>query len=294
MFLRPTHALRLQSVLQGPAPSPRHRARSCFFVLDDARVGFVFLFLGCVCMYIDCFEERGRATIIFPPLPSWSLNANFSVEECGVDAHLNPPNPPPRCHQAESRKIGGLQGEAGQMAGNCTVTCALVLLPSCKGTHAVRFCAFLFFGCLFGCPLSSFWSPVFSWGRFLGSIFGSELLFLLSYVGLLFFSGVLPMFLLYVFCLGQNSLGDGLFCSFSFSYVSFFVSREKAQANRSHPTLHLLVWFLFFLCPRRACLFTRFGRASLLSGGLSGCHSGPRAFCGFSRNIVGLEVDRPL
>ena len=71
-----------------------------------------------------------------------------------------------------------------------------------------------------------------------------------------------------------------LFCLFLFSF-SFF--RETDQVVTGHtPHTHLCSFAFSCLCPRRVCLFTRLGRASFLSGVLSGCHSGPRAFLGFS------------
>ena len=69
-----------------------------------------------------------------------------------------------------------------------------------------------------------------------------------------------------------------LFCLFLFLFF-----REIDQVVTGHtPHTHLCSFAFSCLCPRRVCLFTRFGRASFLSGVLSGCHSGPRAFLGFS------------
>ena len=45
---------------------------------------------------------------------------------------------------------------------------------------------------------------------------------------------------------------------------------------------------------RRAFCFALFGRASCFSAFLSGCHSGPRAFLGFSLNLWGLSLARPF
>ena len=71
-----------------------------------------------------------------------------------------------------------------------------------------------------------------------------------------------------------------------FSFFSFFFERDSSGSHRAHPHTHLVFLFLFLVfVPRRVCLFTRFGRASFPSGVLSGCHSGPRAFFGFSRDF---------
>ena len=69
--------------------------------------------------------------------------------------------------------------------------------------------------------------------------------------------------------------------AFSFLFVVF--QERKLRANRTHPT-RALCFCSFFFVPRRTWFSSRFGRASFLSGVLSGCHSGPRAFFGFSRD----------
>ena len=75
---------------------------------------------------------------------------------------------------------------------------------------------------------------------------------------------------------------SSLFSPFFF----FFFERDSSGSHRAHPHTHLVFHFLFLVfVPRRVCLFTRFGRASFPSGVLSGCHSGPRAFFGFSRDF---------
>ena len=113
------------------------------------------------------------------------------------------------------------------------------------------------------------------------------------------------MFLLYYSffrsrnCLGKILLMSGLVFLGFFSpplvfsptsssfcvFVSFFFSREKAQVVTGHTPTRTCVFFLFFLCPAATGLFSRFGRASFPSGVLSGRHSGPRAFFGFSRDF---------
>ena len=66
----------------------------------------------------------------------------------------------------------------------------------------------------------------------------------------------------------------------------FFEREDSSGSHRAHPHTHLVFLFLLLVfVPRRFCLFTRFGRASFPSGVLSGCHSGPRAFFGFSRDF---------
>ena len=76
----------------------------------------------------------------------------------------------------------------------------------------------------------------------MGSIFGSELLFLLFYVGLLFFSSVLPMFLLYVTafrdwtCFSKIFLVSGLLVWVRFFFRTGFVTTPP----------FVPVWFCLF------------------------------------------------
>ena len=70
-----------------------------------------------------------------------------------------------------------------------------------------------------------------------------------------------------------------------FVFVSFFLSREKAQVVTGHTPTRTCVSVLFFCVPAATGFISRFGRASFPSGVLSGCHSGPRAFFGFSRDF---------
>ena len=99
---------------------------------------------------------------------------------------------------------------------------------------------FLFFGVCsvsFVCFLESFFLRVAFWDPFLGANF----LFLLSYVGLLFFSGVLPMFLLYVTafrswtCFSKILLVSGLLVWVRFLFRTGFVT-----------TPFVSVWFCLF------------------------------------------------
>ena len=160
------------------------------------------------------------------------------------------------------------------------------------------------FLCLVRCLLSFFFTVLLFLGPVFEKIFGSELLFSGVGVGCVFFGAVLPMFLLYflVFrsrqCLKKILLMSGLlFLGFfslplvfsptsSFFSLFVFFERDSSGSHRAHPHTHLVFLFLFLVfVPRRVCLFTRFGRASFPSGGLSGCHSGPRGFFGFSRDF---------
>ena len=70
---------------------------------------------------------------------------------------------------------------------------------------------------------------------------------------------------------------------FLFSF-SFF--REIDQVVTGHTPTRTLCFLSFSFCvPAATGFISRFGRASFLSGVLSGCHSGPRAFFGFSRDF---------
>ena len=169
---------------------------------------------------------------------------------------------------------------------------------------------FLFFWCLVRCLLpffcrSSFlrvafwknfrertfvfgwlcWSCVFWWvfanvfalffGVSLPKLFGKILLM----SGLVFFWG--------------RSLFLRFFADVVFVFV-FFFERQRSGSNRTPLHTHLFCWFLFLFVSRRFCLFRPFWPCVLLLGGFSGCHSGPRAFLGFSLNLWGLSLRSPL
>ena len=71
-----------------------------------------------------------------------------------------------------------------------------------------------------------------------------------------------------------------------------FFKRHRSGSNRTPP--HAPVWFFFSLfVSRRAFCFALFGRASCFLAFFSGCHSGPRAFLGFSFNLWGLSSLAP-
>ena len=148
-----------------------------------------------------------------------------------------------------------------------------------------------------------FWS-----GPLFGKIFGSELLFLGVGVVRVCFGAVLPMFLLSYLvsrsrkCLEKILLMSGFVFWGFFSlllvfrrrrrlFLFCFFKRESSGSNRSHPHTHLFS-VLFLVCvPAATGFISRFGRASFLSGVLSGCHSGPRAFwrfLGFFRYLGGF------
>ena len=122
-------------------------------------------------------------------------------------------------------------------------------------------------------------------------------------VGLVCFGAFLPMVLLYYLffrsrnCLRKILLMSGpvfLGCFLSsfgffrrrrrlFRVCFFLFKRESSGSNRSHPHTHLC--FCPFCVSAATGFISRFGRASFPSGVLSGCHSGPRAFFGFSRDF---------
>ena len=73
--------------------------------------------------------------------------------------------------------------------------------------------------------------------------------------------------------------------SFFVSFFFLFFKRQRSGSNRTPP--HALVWFFLFLfVSRRAFCFALFGRASCFSAFFSGCLSGPRAFFGFSLDLL--------
>ena len=78
-----------------------------------------------------------------------------------------------------------------------------------------------------------------------------------------------------------------------FSPTSFFAVflRETVQVVTGHPLTRTCLACSFYpFVSRRFCLFRPFWPCVLLLGGLSGCHSGPRAFFG----ILLVLVLRPL
>ena len=135
------------------------------------------------------------------------------------------------------------------------------------------------------------------------NFFGSELLFLGVGVGLVFFDGFLPMFLLSVFALcfggslpkvfGKILLMSGLsfsgfvlssgffvdvvsvFLGFVFVFLAFSFKRERSGSNRTPP--HAPVFVLVFLSCRIWC-FARFGRASCFLAFFRGAIMGPARF----------------
>ena len=79
----------------------------------------------------------------------------------------------------------------------------------------------------------------------------------------------------------------------STSFFAFFCLRDTDQVVTGHPHTHLFACSFSLFVSRRACCFARFGRASRFSAFFSGCHSGPRAFLGFSWNLRGLSSLAP-
>ena len=82
-----------------------------------------------------------------------------------------------------------------------------------------------------------------------------------------------------------------------FVFLFCFFSRDIAQVVTGHPHTHLLSCSFSLFVSRRTCCFALFGRASCFSAFSSGCHSGPRAFLGFSLNpseafFLGREAAR--
>ena len=69
-----------------------------------------------------------------------------------------------------------------------------------------------------------------------------------------------------------------------FGFLFFVFERQRSGSNRT--PLHALVLFVLVLfLSRRAWFIALFGRASCFLAFSSGCHSGPRAFLGFSWNV---------
>ena len=87
------------------------------------------------------------------------------------------------------------------------------------------------------------------------------------------------------FCLVLSVLGSGLATSFVLSLFSVsFSLRDTDQANRTPHPPRTCCCFSFLLSPP-LCLVRLFWPCVLfVSGVSSGCHSGPRAVFGFSRD----------
>ena len=138
-------------------------------------------------------------------------------------------------------------------------------------------------------------------GRFFGKIFGGELLFLGVGVGFVFLGGFLPMFLLHFWRFAPESVWKifldvrsavfwvrSLFLWFFVDAVfRVFFLRDKDQVVTGHPFTRTCFDRSFsFLCPAAFVCFARFGRASRFLVVFSGCHSGSRAFWGFSLDLL--------
>ena len=139
----------------------------------------------------------------------------------------------------------------------------------------------LCFSCLVPCLLPFFFAVLLFLGSLFEEFFGSELLFLGVGVGLVFFGGLLPMFLLYYFwrfapeIVWKNSLDVrcSLFlCCFRRRH---FFKRHRSGSNRTPHARTCFVCFFLFLCPA-APLFRLFWPCVLLLGVFLG------AFLGFS------------
>ena len=116
-------------------------------------------------------------------------------------------------------------------------------------------------------------------------------------VGFVFFGGFLPMFLLHFWrfapeSVWKNSLDvrSAVFWVLSLRlwffrrrrFSRFFFLRDRDQVVTGHPLTRTgFAGSFSCLCPA-AVLFRPFWLCVLLLGGFSGCHSGPRAFLGFS------------
>ena len=74
---------------------------------------------------------------------------------------------------------------------------------------------------------------------------------------------------------------DDVFIVLLFSPLSL---KRDSSGLTGHHTPPRTCCLFFFFRPRRFVLFACSGRASFCSGVSSGCHSGPRAFFGFSRD----------
>ena len=73
-------------------------------------------------------------------------------------------------------------------------------------------------------------------------------------------------------------------------FSGFFFKRYRSGSNRTPPSHALVFLFFFFFVSRRFFLFRPFWPCVPLLGVFPGCHSGPRAFLGFSLNLWGLSL----
>ena len=190
------------------------------------------------------------------------------------------------------------------MTGNRTVTAAF--FPLLRRGNAVRFFLFVFF------VSGSASFAVFSVFLFLGSLFekflGSELFFRVSVLVMCFLVGFCLCFCFTFWrvapeAVWQNSLDvrfavfwvRSLFFRFSptsFCFCLFFLfKRQSSGSSRTPP--HAPVFVVPFFLSRLSCCFAFFGRASRFLAFSSGCHSGPRAFLGFSWNTWSLSSLAP-
>ena len=257
VFLRPGHGLRLRPVPlhfflhQGFAPH-----LFLFFSSLFARVflfGFAFLSCWVVCVCVEwvvllhsslascntCCQRGGAARDMPPPLYHHchllGCFCGMGVRGCPGVPRLNPLHPPLRL-PGRIPEIQGLGGRRGRGAFRRQLYCHTCVARSpLVGGNAVRFFHFVFFCVWFGVSCR-FFAVLLFLGSLSEKTFGSELLFLVVGVVLVFFGGFLPMFSLYVLavcsrtCLEKFSCCQVLFFEGLFSLLwVFFVDAVFAQ-----------------------------------------------------------------
>ena len=167
--------------------------------------------------------------------------------------------------------------------------------PRGKCCPFFSFCVFFSVRSGVFCRFLSFFS---SKGRFLEKFSGANFCFWMVVLVLCFlvgfclcfcfiFGGSLPKLSGKILLLsGLVFFGVALFWFFRRRRFSrFFFKRQRSGSHRTPLHTHLFCCSLcLFLCPAAFVCFARFGRASRFSAFFSGCHSGPRAFLGFSLN----------
>ena len=144
---------------------------------------------------------------------------------------------------------------------------------------------------------------------FLGSLFekfsGANFCFWVSLLVLCFLVGFCLCFCFMFWRIAPESVWKNsldvrsCFLGFVLSYFGFFVDtvfclflflfkRYSSGSNRTPPHALVFLVLVLFLRPAAPVVSPLFGRASCFLAFSSGCHSGPRAFLGFSWNLRGL------
>ena len=213
--LHPGHDLPLQSVRHAPHLHPGSRPALFFFFLGGVRVGVSRVWFSLsglsACLSVCCLCMSALHVRVLIPRQFWREGDNHlpppGYDHCnilGIGVRTEVPcipctdsvSPPPTPFLPNAVKDSPGRGWGKIAPGNRTVThcwARMCVPPRGKCCPFFSFCVFSVRSGV-SCRFLSF---LLSKGRFIGKIFGSELLFLGGCVGLGFFGGFLLLLLLH-------------------------------------------------------------------------------------------------